>query len=320
MSYPSAGEEMRTQKPREINECIHEYMNAKSQQGQEKFDGILAALLEYWALELDYEIKSQLLNKLLLKYSAAMRKLVELNQLKSRFLGIAAHDLRNPLTSIRGLSEILLTDMAGPLNEDQREYLTIINTASDGMLALVNNLLDISIIESGNLDLKIGVHSLQAVLYERLRIFRNLAKDKNLQLVTNISELPPFRFDRNKIAQVVDNLLGNAIKFSPPDKNVTVSLERDSNMARVGIQDEGSGVPEEDRARIFGEFQKSRARPTGGEKSTGLGLAIAKRIVVAHRGNLEIRSAAGRGSLFTFTLPLEDFDDGNQETTGHDRG
>jgi len=277
-------------------------------------------LLEYWAIELDYEIKSQLLNKLLLKYAAAMRKLVELNQLKSRFLGIAAHDLRNPLTSIRGLSEILLAAATGPLNEDQKEYLTIINSASDGMLALVNNLLDIRVIESGNLELQVRQDSLQEVLTERIRIYRNLAKEKSIHIIDSFSDVPSFSFDRNKIAQVVDNLLGNAIKFSPPGTRVTISLGADSNVARVGIQDEGSGIPEEDQAKIFGEFQRSRTRPTGGEKSTGLGLAIAKKIVEAHHGTLGVRSLAGWGSLFTFTLPLGHYNDGSQETESHDRG
>jgi signal transduction histidine kinase len=188
------------------------------------------------------------------------------------------------------------------------------------MLALVNNLLDISVIESGNLDLEVSPTCLKSLLIERIRIHREMARKKNIRFIEKYSELPKISFDRNKMAQVIDNLLGNALKFSPVGTNVTVSLNRDSTVAMVSVQDEGSGIPEEDQVRIFGEFQKSRARSTGGEKSTGLGLAIAKKIVEAHGGTLRVKSRTGWGSTFTFTLPLGNFDDGNQKTESHNCG
>lgn len=304
---------MKTREAQRIDEFIERYVSLKAgtDAGHEDLEALFLALLEYWAAERDHEIKNQLLNQLAFKYAHAVRKLVDLNQLKSRFLGIAAHDLRNPLTSIRGLSEILLSGAAGSLTQEQHEYLSIINTASDGMLALVNNLLDISVIESGKLEIQTREDSLQDVITERIRIYRNLAKEKNITLAHDLSQVPDHPFDRSKIAQVVDNLLGNAIKFSHPDSRITVSLDVKGSMARVSVTDEGVGIPAQEQAHIFGEFQKASVRPTGGEKCTGLGLAIAKRIVEAHQGSLSVVSQIGAGSTFTFTLPLGSSDDGS---------
>jgi two-component system sensor histidine kinase/response regulator len=272
---------------------------------------MLITLLEYWAAEKDHELNNQLLNSLVTKYANSISKLVELNQLKNRFLGIAAHDLRNPLISIRGLSEILLTEATGPLTEVQKEYLTIMNTVSNNMLALVNSLLDISVIESGKLDLKIGPHSLEKIIKERIRIYRVLANEKMISLHERYSELPPQLFDANRLIQVIDNLLSNAIKFSPPGSNVYASLEKTGENVRVSVRDEGPGITEEDQSRLFEEFQRLKVQPTGGEKSTGLGLAIAKRIIEAHNGTLRADSQVGLGTTFSFTIPIESRDDSN---------
>src|SRR5208337_3612423 len=152
------------------------------------------------------------------------RELLELNNLKNRFLGMAAHDLRNPLTSISGLSEILKSKAFGPLSEDQEEYLTVINNASNDMLTLVNNLLDISVIESGKLDLKLKRGPLKVLLEDRAKLGSVIAGRKNIMLHTFFSDVPEVLFDCNRIAQVVDNLVGNAIKFSPSGSNIHITL------------------------------------------------------------------------------------------------
>jgi two-component system, sensor histidine kinase and response regulator len=265
---------------------------------------LFTVFLESWAAEKDHELRNELLNDLVLQYSSTIRKLVDLNQLKSKFLRIAAHDLRNPLASVRGLSEILLNEAAGPLTPDQKEYLDVINAASDRMLALVDDLLDISVIESGKLDMQLKKGSLEKVIEERIRIHKVFADEKRISLRWKYADLPQALFDPSKIAQVIDNLLGNAIKYSPFDSIIYTLVELKNGMVMVSVKDEGPGIPEEDRARIFREFQKLRLEPTGGEKSTGLGLAIARKIVEAHRGRLQVESQVGLGSTFSFTLPL----------------
>jgi signal transduction histidine kinase len=234
----------------------------------------------------------------------AERKLVELNQLKNKFLGIAAHDLRNPLSSIRGFSEILLSEGAGPLSEEQKEFLTIIYHASEGMLALVNNLLDISVIESGKLDLQLKRQPLQKLLAERLRMSRIIGEKKQIGLQATCEEIPDVLVDGNRIAQVIDNLIGNALKFSPPGSMVYITLRREGEAAKISVRDQGPGISPQDQAKMFGEFQRLSAKPTGGEKSSGLGLAIVKKIVEAHKGSLGVESQLGLGSTFFFTIPI----------------
>ncbi len=231
-------------------------------------------------------------------------KLVALNALKNKFLGIAAHDLRNPLTSIRGLSEILLMEAFGPLSDEQKEYLGTINTASDDMLSLVNDLLDVSVIESGKLDLQLKPGSLNALLESRVRMNKVVGERKNITLRTDFPGIREAVFDANRIAQVIDNLIGNAIKFSPSGSAVYISLSEDGNAATVRVRDEGPGIPAEEQSRLFGEFQRLSVQPTGGEKSTGLGLAIVKKIVDGHQGTLKVESEPGSGSTFSFTIPL----------------
>ncbi len=233
------------------------------------------------------------------------KELVCLNNLKNKFLSIAAHDLRNPLTSIRGLSEILVGEAFGPLTAEQEEYLTIINTTADEMLSLVNDLLDVSVIESGKLELRPALDSLKDSLEERLKIITVIADRKGIRIEATLAPVPDVVFDSNRISQVIDNLLSNAIKFSPANSTIHITLAEAGNGVRVSVRDEGPGIPPEERARLFGEFQRLSAQPTAGEKSTGLGLAIVKKIIDAHQGFMEVESEVGLGSIFSFTLPRE---------------
>lgn len=300
-----------------INEFIAEYFNVEHSQ-KSRASRLLSVLLEYWATEKDYELKNQLLSNLVVKYTSSLNNLVELNQLKNRFLGIAAHDLRNPLTTVRGLSEILLSEATGPLTAEQKEYLSVINTASNGMLALVNDLLDISIIESGKLELELRRASIIELIRERIRIFRVLAEKKGITLHHSFALVSDPVFDVNRIAQVIDNLIGNAIKFSPDCSMVEITVEQSGESVSVSVRDEGSGISTEDQCKMFREFEKLDAKPTAGEKSTGLGLAIVKKIVEAHRGSMKVDSQIGLGSRFTFTLPVEGIDGNYSEAEGDD--
>lgn len=267
------------------------------------YSRMVKIILEQHAVLTDRQINDTLLKQLIMQFVEAERKLVDLNALKNRFLGIAAHDLRNPLVSIRGFSEVMLE--GGVDEESQKEYLAIINKASNDMLDLLNNLLDISLIESGKFSLNPEKGALKELLEERLHLFEVHASKKDMVLVRQFTGVPEIPFDKSRIAQLFDNLVSNAIKYSPLGSRITVRLAIEDGMAAVRVIDQGPGIPPGEGQKLFGEFQKLGTRPTGGEKVTGLGLSIAKKIVEAHRGRIGVAPAPGKGSEFFFMLPLE---------------
>jgi two-component system sensor histidine kinase/response regulator len=267
---------------------------------------LVVQMLEYRANKIDQQVLNELLKNLVLKYADAENKLSELNQLKNKFLGMAAHDLRNPLSSMRGFSEIMLSGLTGDLNNDQKEYLTIIFNTSNQMLSLVNDLLDVSVIESGKLDLNLQKVSIKKIIEDRLHLLAHLSQQKNITVHMFSQEIPEVNIDINKISQVIDNLITNAVKFSPPGVSVYISAEVKEGKVEISVKDEGPGISDDDREKLFGAFQKLSARPTGGEKSTGLGLSIVKKILDAHHGSINVKSLDGKGTTFTFALPTED--------------
>jgi len=290
-------------KSMDIKDLIQEHIVIE-QSFNQYFTKLLKEMIVHRADERDDEVGSELLKTLVLRYAESECQLVELNNLKNKFLGIAAHDLRNPLTSIRGFSEILLED-GDKLSEDQKEMITIIHDTGEQMLALVNDLLDVAVIESGKLQLQLVHGSLRDCVEERIKLCRLVAQKKNIRISSDLAgEVPAIEFDPNRIAQVIDNLIGNAIKFSPFDSHIFVTLELQDAAVKVSVKDEGPGISEEDRKKLFGDFQRLSARPTGGEKSTGLGLAIVKKIIEAHRGSLNVESKPGKGAVFSFELPV----------------
>lgn len=269
-------------------------------------DEILNQLMEYRAREKDHEINRKLMKELILKYSTAERKLVELNELKNKFLGIAAHDLRNPITAIMSFSEIIMDEEVGPITEEQKEFLGIIFNSSKFMLGLLNDLLDVSLIESGKLDLNVEKGSLKLLIEERIRINNVIAEKKEIKISFSLEDIPKTFFDSNRLSQVMDNLISNAVKFSNPQTGIYISLTSEEKFAKITVRDEGPGISDEDQEKLFGEFQKLSARPTAGEKSTGLGLAIVKKIIEAHNGQISVKSKLGKGTRFIFTVPLAD--------------
>lgn len=231
-------------------------------------------------------------------------ELAELNILKNKFLGMAAHDIRNPLTSIRGFTELFLSGEFGLLSDEQKEFIAIIHQTSGEMLALLNDLLDISVIESGKLKLDCRDESLADLLLTRLRLSRVMARKKNIQIKADLEDVPPIPCDASRIGQVIDNLLSNAIKYSPPGSTVFVSLKNNGDLVELSVRDCGPGIADEEKEYLFNTYQRLSAKPTGGETSTGLGLAIVKKIIDAHRGDLEVQSSPGSGSSFIFRLPV----------------
>ena len=233
-------------------------------------------------------------------------RLEQLNQMKNKFLGIAAHDLRSPLGSVRGFARLLSEELEDTLADDQKEFLEIIYKQSNHMLALVNDLLDVAVIESGKLDLRIHQGNLIEMINNRIRLFQYQLKKKNIQISTQFEDIPVIGFDQTRIAQVMDNLLSNAIKFSPQSETITVQVSYIQEKIRVDVIDKGAGISEEHQPHIFGAFQKFRNNQSGGEKSTGLGLSIVKRIIEAHHGTIEVESTKGKGTMMSFFLPANE--------------
>jgi two-component system, sensor histidine kinase and response regulator len=231
------------------------------------------------------------------------QKLLELDEEKNKFLGMAAHDLRNPLSSIMGFSQLLLNT---PLDEASRkEFLGIIHQVSQEMLITVNDLLDISVIESGKFDLRIHDANLNDLIRYRVRLNCRNAQQKEMSIEMDLPKPDlVFTFDQERIGQVLDNLISNAIKYAPPKTQVHVSLKTVGDYAEVSVTDEGPGIAPDKQHRLFGTFAKLGSKPTGGEKSTGLGLAIVKKIVETHGGQVGLDSQVGKGCRFFIRLPL----------------
>lgn len=231
-------------------------------------------------------------------------RLNELNEQKNRLLGMAAHDLRNPLGNIFSLASFLEDDEGAVLSADHREFVATIKEQSKFMLDLVTDLLDVSSIESGQLNLRLEPVDLVALVTHSVAMHRRLATTKDITIGFNLGiEAPTVLVDPGKIEQVVNNLLDNAVKFSPRASRVEVSVLHAQDELTVSVQDHGQGIPEADRSKLFLPFGTTSVRGTEGEQSTGLGLCIARRIVEGHGGKIEVVSEVGNGSTFSFTLP-----------------
>lgn len=237
-----------------------------------------------------------------LEFSRQKKHLLELNLLKNKFLGMAAHDLRNPLTSICGLSEMMLHMKLK--EEEQLRFLKTIHEVGLQMRSLIDDLLDVSVIESGHFTMNLASGNLGELVQSRVDLFRFAAEKKHItmQIVPHVT--PEIRLDEARLGQVVDNLLANAIKFSPPETQVLVRTGQEGGKVWVAVTDQGPGLSVDDQKRLFGAFQKLSARPTGKERSTGLGLSIVKKIIDAHQGEIRVTSEVGAGSTFTVLLPV----------------
>lgn len=233
-------------------------------------------------------------------------KLQELDLMKSEFLNTVSHELRTPLTSIKAFAEILL-DNVGEDPETQTEFLEIINKESDRLTRLVNNLLDLSRIEAGRMKWDKEPLDLHEAVSTAVTSLKAAAEKKGLHLITDIEEELPTVGDRDKLIQVVTNLLGNAIKFTSEGGSVWVSAERKSiDSAVIKIKDSGVGIDPQFHASIFEKFSQVDSSETRDIKGSGLGLPIARSIVEHHQGKLDVESELGKGSTFIVELPLEE--------------
>jgi signal transduction histidine kinase len=232
-------------------------------------------------------------------------ELERLDRQRNEFLGMAAHDLRTPLAAIKMFSAFLLSGQAGALSEDQRKFLSIIHSSSNFMQQLVEDLLDATQIAAGKLELHLSPTDLGTLVEGTAALHALLAEEKRIRLVlSRPGELPTLLLDAHKIEQVLNNLIGNALKYSPPQTTVEVSVRREGEEVLLAVRDEGPGIPARELERLFQPFVRMTIRNVEGEKSSGLGLAIAHGAVTAHGGRIWVESSVGEGSTFYVALPV----------------
>lgn len=231
--------------------------------------------------------------------------LAELNEQKNRLLGMAAHDLRNPLGVIMSYAKFLDRIAGAKLDAKELQFVAQIGKSSEFMLRLLEDLLDVSQIESGKLNLALAPVDLAALVDNNVALNRVLAAAKHIAIELELPEAPSaVMADATKIEQVLNNLVSNAVKYSHTGTVVRVSVVEADGEIVVAVRDQGQGIPEAELSRLFQPFSKTSVKSTAGEKSTGLGLAITRKIVEGHGGRIRVASRVGEGSTFSFSLPL----------------
>ena len=245
-------------------------------------------------------------------------ELEKLNEQKNYFLGMVAHDLRNPLGAIFNSSDLLLDHDMGPLNQDQKEIIQNVKTSSEFMLHLVNDFLDIAKIESGKLTLNCSETDIIPLIKQNVYFNQMFATKKQITLTFHEPE-PSQAFhasiDSSKIQQVLNNLISNAIKFTQIGGKVDVYIQHKNNDYIVSVADNGPGIPENEQDILFNPFQSTSVKSSAGEKSTGLGLAIVKKIIQEHHGKIWVISKINQGSTFYFSIPCQFSSDDDQSDT-----
>lgn len=247
-------------------------------------------------------------NNLMREVSVQNKELAKLNQMKNQFLGMAAHDLRNPINVLNGYADYLLHCSADNLTPKQLGVIESMKKAADFMLSLLNSFLDISKIEAGKLELNKSRFDLRAKLQQIVAAHQMLAAKKKIKLCFDApAGALQLNADEDKIEQVVTNLLSNAIKYSEPNRQVDISVfdTGEQNQVILCVRDQGPGISPEDREKLFNPYATGASKTTASETSTGLGLAIVQKIVIAHQGKVWVESKPGEGSAFYVSLPMQ---------------
>ena len=232
------------------------------------------------------------------------RQLEIANQHKSEFLANMSHELRTPLNAIIGFSEVLLERMFGELNEKQDDYLKDIFSSGKHLLSLINDILDLSKIEAGRMELDVENFDVPAALGNAMTLVRERAQRHGITLGLDVAaEVGEMRADERKFKQILVNLLTNAVKFTPDDGKVDVRARLTDGVLEVAVRDTGIGIAPQDQAAVFEEFRPVGRHYTNQQEGTGLGLALTQRFIELHGGTIRLESELGKGSVFTFTLP-----------------
>jgi len=240
------------------------------------------------------------------KYAAEKTRAEEANQAKSKFLANMSHELRTPLNAIIGFSEIMESNMFGPLgSEKYHEYCSDIRSSGQYLLDVINDVLDMAKIEAGRIRLDFEDLPLDSLLHEAMRVVSARAEEKQLAVVSRISPDLHLHADRRALKQVMLNLLSNAVKFTSPGGRITVRGRLSAQHIVLGIADSGIGIAKDALARLGRPFEQVESQLTKSHQGSGLGLAISKSLVELHGGRMRIRSTPGKGTLVMVRLPIE---------------
>lgn len=232
-------------------------------------------------------------------------EVVRATQMKSKFLASMSHELRTPLNAIVGFSDLLSEQTAGQLNEKQKRFVNHIKQGSGHLLQLINDILDLSKIEAGQLELRCEDFPINDALPEVLSTIRPLAMAKNIQVEQKVEINSLVHADRVRFKQILYNLLSNAVKFTPREGRISIACRQEGNSIYISVTDTGIGIEAKNQAMVFEEFRQVESKdPSAIHEGTGLGLAITRRLVEKQGGTISLRSEFGKGSQFTFSLPL----------------
>lgn len=231
-----------------------------------------------------------------------IRKLKQLDEQKDCLLAMAAHDIRSPLGGVIGLCQLLMTEQYEQSVID--EFISTMHQSCCQMMVLLNDLLDISALNSSKISIKYESIELAGLVQQQLKLHQLVAQKKGIAIQCVIDSVPQIKADPNRLKQVIDNFISNAIKFSKSGSQVHVTLSQKNNQITFAVTDTGPGISQNEQEMVFLPFQKVSNQPTAGEYSSGLGLAICKSIIEAHEGKIGLQSEPGRGSRFYFQLPV----------------
>lgn len=257
--------------------------------------------IERWNEELEQTVKERTE-----QLEISNRELKKLHEMRTEFLNMATHELRTPITAIKGYSDFMLMGMMGEINDKQRKAISAIRESGERQLALINDMLDLAKIEAGRIQLEVEPTPLWVIAANNLHMIRPLAEEKGITLENQIPrDFPDVYVDKDKLTQVFTNLLSNAIKYTDDGGRVTITASVISEEhVQVSVSDTGVGIPPEDLPKVFEKFTKISNQPTRNEKGTGLGLPIVKLIVEAHGGEIWVESELNKGTSFSFTIPI----------------
>ncbi len=273
---------------------------------QQQNRDLVAVLSELEEKRAQLERLNRTLYETNLELNEANTKLRELAEMKEEFLALTTHDLRSPLTVISGVISFFTSGRLGELSPEQKNMVAMMERNAQNLIELVNDLLDASKLESGTMRLDISSIDLRDVINELRETMGPLAREKGITLEGILpDQLPPIEADRAKLRRILLNLLSNAMKFTPKGGRVEVKAEPVNGVIRISVSDTGVGIAPEDVARLFDKYEQTRNRATRGEKGTGLGLYITRQLVELHGGEITVDSEIGRGSTFSFTLPIK---------------
>jgi len=273
----------------------------------EELNGMAASLqASVQSLERKVEERTQELQRALAELSRKGRQLEVASKHKSEFLANMSHELRTPLNAIIGFSQVLRQGLFGPVNAKQDEYLDDILSSGHHLLSLINDVLDLSKVEAGQVELEVATFSLREALERGVVMVREPATKHGVRLSLELAPgVDLVEGDERRLRQVIFNLLSNAVKFTPEGGEVVVATASRDHEVLISVNDTGPGVPLEDHERIFEEFQQTDVGVRQRE-GTGLGLALSKRLVELHGGHIWVESEPGHGSRFVFTLPAKE--------------